>query len=103
MGMPPSSRTTVAPCAEHVPYFSTLASFANCNIAEPTPPEAPWINILCPGRAGPGLRRSMQHLIRGDVVQHHGDRLRRVQSRRHGDELALGHAHVLRIAPMDGH
>jgi hypothetical protein len=31
-----------------------------------------------------GLRRSMQHLICGDIVQHHGDRFRRVQSRRHG-------------------
>ena len=40
-----------APCAEHVPYISTPASFANCNIAEPTPPDAPWINIRCPGRA----------------------------------------------------
>lgn len=45
----------------------------------------------------------MQHLIRGDVVQHHGDRLRCVQSRRDGDKLALGHAHVLRVAPVDGH
>jgi hypothetical protein len=45
----------------------------------------------------------MQHLIRGDVVQHHGDRLRRVQSRRHGDKLALGDTHVLRVTAVDGH
>src|SRR5215469_494093 len=45
----------------------------------------------------------MQHLIGGDVVQHHGDRLRRIQSRWHGDELALDHARVLRIAAVDGH
>ena len=45
----------------------------------------------------------MQHLVRSNVVQHYGDRLRRVQSRRHGDELALEHAHVLRVAPVDGH
>ena len=50
-----------------------------------------------------GFRRSMQHLIRGDVVQHYGDRLRRVQSRRHEDKLAPGHAQVLRVAPVDGH
>src|SRR5262245_38532712 len=45
----------------------------------------------------------MQHLIRSDIVQHYGDGLRWVQSRSHGDELALRQAHVLCIAPMDRH
>jgi hypothetical protein len=53
--------------------------------------------------SGPGFCRSMQHLIRRDVVQHHGDRLRWVQACGHADKLALGQANVLRVAPVDGH
>jgi hypothetical protein len=45
----------------------------------------------------------MQHLIRRDVIQHHGYRLCRIQSRRHGYKLASRHAQVLRVAPVDGH
>ena len=49
------------------------------------------------------LGRSMQHLIRGDVIQNNGDGFPRVESRRYGDEFALGHTHILRVAPVDGH
>lgn len=45
----------------------------------------------------------MEHLIRRDVIQHHGYRLRRIQSHRHGDELAPLHAKVLSVASMDRH
>src|SRR5439155_7274324 len=69
MGMPPSSRTTVAPLRR---TRSVHLDARQLRQLQHRGADATRGSVNQHTLSGPGLRRSMQHLIRGDVVQHHG-------------------------------
>src|SRR5262245_57871625 len=53
--------------------------------------------------SSPDMSRTMQHLVRRDVIQHQADRLGGVQPGRHRNELTFQQADELRVRAVDRH